>query len=129
MMSPHPDLGPWPALGYTANKLDRAAVNRNDAESLSALAAHASTRFYVVGGELIVLKQHAGKSDPKPDPLFTADEANALGAPRFTVFLGIDGEAARFGFGVDQAAAEAAQSRSDFCVSDLRSIAVQGLVT
>ena len=55
-------------------------------------------------------------------------EAQALGAATETVFLGhLDG-AGRFGFGIPPAAAEALKARDDFLVTDLRSIAVQGLV-
>ncbi len=45
-----------------------------------------------------------------------------------TVFLGLLDGAARFGFGLAPAAAEALKSRDGFHVTDLRSIAVQGLV-
>ena len=45
-----------------------------------------------------------------------------------TIFLGLDGGAPRFGLGIAAAAAEALKARDDLLVTDLRSIAVQGLV-
>ncbi len=45
-----------------------------------------------------------------------------------TVFLGLIDGAPRFGFGIAPQAAEALKSRDGFHVTDLRSIAVQGLV-
>jgi NAD+ diphosphatase len=55
-------------------------------------------------------------------------QARALGPVTETVFLGhIDG-VGRFGFGLPPAAAEALKGRDDLLVTDLRSIAVQGLV-
>ena len=78
----------------------------------------------MIGGDLIVMKKGA----PLNDPLFTMEEARALGAATETVFLGhLDG-AGRFGFGIAPAAAEALKTRDELLVTDLRSIAVQGLV-
>lgn len=44
------------------------------------------------------------------------------------VFLGLDGEAPVFGFGLDATLRETLAQREDLVVTDLRSIAVQGLV-
>ena len=46
-MSPRPDLGPWPRLGYAASRIDRAAERRADAGALRALEADAAPRAYV----------------------------------------------------------------------------------
>ena len=62
-MSPRPDLGPKPQLGYTASLLDRAAHRRGEA---AALAADPRVGAYVVGGELVI----ARKRDSGGDPLF-----------------------------------------------------------
>ncbi len=62
------------------------------------------------------------------DPLFSPDEARALGAARETVFLGLVDEAPRFGVGLDAAAIEALKTRDDLKLIDLRTIAVQGEV-
>ena len=48
--------------------------------------------------------------------------------PTETVFLGLVDGAARFGVGIAPEAAEALQARDDLLVTDLRSIAVHGLV-
>jgi len=123
-MPPRPDLGPKPRLGFSGSRLERAAERRSDAAALAGLAADARARAYVVGGDLIVMK----KSLPLNDPLFTLSEARALGPAAETIFLGhLDG-AGRFGHGLAPAAAEALKARDDLLVTDLRSIAVQGLV-
>jgi NAD+ diphosphatase len=125
-MPPIPDLGPKPRLGYTESRLERAANMRTDATALAALAAlaaNARAGAYVIGGDLIVMK----KAAPLNGPLFTMPEAQALGPATETVFLGLLDGAARFGFGIAPVAAEALKTRDDLLVTDLRSIAVQGL--
>jgi NAD+ diphosphatase len=118
------DFGPFPRLGYTGSRLDRAAEWRQDHDLLSELTTNAHTRAFVVGGEQVVLKNRDGTLDP----LFTFVETQALGAATETVFLGLDGDAARFGIGLIASSIEGLKGSSDFLVSDLRSIAVQGLV-
>jgi len=120
IVSPRPDLGPRPSLGYIANRLDRAATRRGDD---AALKEDPQAGSYLIGGELVVLK--AGELC---DPLFTPREARALGSVREIVFLGLAGTAPRFGFGLDQDAVERLKTRNDLKISDLRSIAVQGMV-
>jgi len=123
-MPPRPDLGPKPRLGYTGSRIERAAELRTDASALKALADGAKAGAYVIGGDLIVMKKGVSLNDP----LFTMREAQALGPASETIFLGnLDG-AGRFGFGIAPAAAEALKVRDEFFVTDLRSIAVQGLV-
>ncbi len=123
-MPPRPDLGRKPHLGYAENRLERAAERRRDDAALQALLSGAQAGVYVIGGDLIVMK----KSAPLNDPLFTIAEARTLSEATETVFLGHLDEAGRFGFGIDPAAAEALKTRDDLFVTDLRSIAVQGLV-
>ncbi|HEY5217325.1 MAG TPA: NAD(+) diphosphatase [Pseudolabrys sp.] len=123
-MPPRPELGPKPRLGYTDSRLERAAELRTDDAALAQLAADARAGAYVIGGDLIVIKQ----GSPLNDPLFTMAEARALGSVTETVFLGHLGGAGRFGFGIAPAAAEALKTRAEFLVTDLRSIAVHGLV-
>ena len=124
VMSPRPNLGPKPHLGYTQSLIDRAAERRLDTAWLGACLQDARTQTYVIGGEMIVLK----KRDSLHDPAFTPDEARALAPSTETVFLGLLDGAARFGTGISQASAEALKARNDLFVIDLRSIAVQGLV-
>jgi NAD+ diphosphatase len=123
-MSPRPDLGPKPRLGYTQSRIERAAERRPDNAAIAALAAQPSAGAYLIGGDLIFMK----KGSALNDPLFTLAEARALGAANETVFLGLLGDAARFGYGLAPAVAEALKTRDGFHVTDLRSIAVQGLV-
>ena len=122
-MSSRPDLGPKPRLGYTESRIVRAAELRPDAARIAALAADPRAGVYVMGGEMIVLK----KATPN-EPLFARADATALGAATETVFLGLVDGAPRFGLGLTVAAAEALKARDDLVVTDLRSIAVQGLV-
>jgi NAD+ diphosphatase len=119
-----PDLGPRPRLGYTASAIDRAADSRGDDAALAKFLKDACAGGYVIGGELVVMKQRGEDIDP----LFSPAEAAALGSARETIFLGLMGEAPRFGFGLDPAAVEPLKARNDLKITDLRTIAVQGLV-
>jgi NAD+ diphosphatase len=119
-----PNLGPLPLLGYTENRLERAAELRANAAAIDGMAAGPRAGAYVIGGDLIVTKKGAAISDP----LFTLAQARAFGPATETVFLGhLDGDG-RFGVGIPQADAEALKARDDLLVTDLRSIAVHGLV-
>ncbi len=121
---PRYDLGPRPRLGYTESMIERVAEKRLDGAWLGARMNDAATRTYLIGGEMIVLKQGNGIHDPT----FTPDEARALVPVTETVFLGLLHGAARFGMGIAPTDADALKARNDLFVIDLRSIAVQGLV-
>jgi NAD+ diphosphatase len=123
-MPPRPDLGPKPRLGYTDSRLERAAERRTDPAGLAALSADPRSRTYLMGGDLIVLKKAASLHEAT----FTLAEARAFGATAETVFLGLVDGIARFGCGLEPRRAEALKARDDLHVTDLRSIAVQGLV-
>jgi NAD+ diphosphatase len=123
-MSPRPDLGPKPHLGYTASLIERAAERRADLAAMSALEADANARTYVVGGEMVVLNKGAEVHDP----LFTLGQARALARTAEIVFLGLNDSAPRFAIALDPADAEALKARGDLYITDLRSIAVRGLV-
>ena len=98
-------------------------MSRGDDVALKRYYGHPQAASYVIGGELVVLK--AGEPC---DPLFTLPEARALGSGREIVLLGLAGTAPRFGLGLDQGAVEQLKTRNDLKISDLRSIAVQGMV-
>jgi NAD+ diphosphatase len=119
------DLGPKPRLGYVDNPLDRVSERRGDPGWIEALAARADARFTPVAGELIPLSRAA---DGRLTALFDRATADTLGAPRDTVCLGLDGVAGRFGLSLDPATGEALKARDDLVVTDLRSVAIQGLV-
>ncbi|HET7849724.1 MAG TPA: NAD(+) diphosphatase [Pseudolabrys sp.] len=123
-MSPRPDLGPKPRLGYTDSRLERVAEARPDDVAIAAYSADAQARTYVVGGEMIVMK----KSERANDPLFSMAEARAFGPPTEMIFLGLMDGAARFGVGIEPKAAEALKEKPELLITDLRSIAVKGLV-
>jgi len=123
-MSPRPDLGPWPRLGYTASLIERGVERRPEAAYLQSLARDERAGAYAVAGEMVVMK--AG--DGVHDPLFRPDEVAALGPQMETVFLGFFDGAPRFGVGLEPASADPLKQDARFFVSDLRSIAVQGLV-
>ena len=123
-MSPRPDLGSWPQLGYTASRIERVAEKRVDADALRALEADAAARWYVVGGELVAMRKTAAGLDP----LFERGEAQTLGAVAQTVFLGLMNGVPRFALTIEPAAMEALKARDGFEVSDLRTIAVRGMV-
>jgi NAD+ diphosphatase len=128
-MSPRPDLGHWPHLGYAASRMERAAEKRTDAAALAALEADTAARWYVVGGELVAIrKTFADKTGSGGDPLFERAEAHALGAVTQSVFLGLMDGAPRFALAIEPAAMEALKTRDGFEVSDLRTIAVRGMV-
>jgi len=119
-----PNLGPKPRLGYTKSRIERAAERRPDAAALAVLSRDSSAATYVIGGDWIVMK----KGSPINEPLFTTAEAQTLSPPAETIFLGLLDGAPRFGYGITAQAAEALKSREDLHVTDLRSVAVQGLV-
>jgi NAD+ diphosphatase len=123
-MSPRSDLGPRPRLGYVDSRIERAAERRDDEAAIAAYAANPQTRAYVIGGDRIVMQRGA----PLSDPLFTLEQARTLEQTTEAVFLGLVDGAARFGIGLAPEAAEALKTRDGFHVTDLRAIAVQGLV-
>jgi NAD+ diphosphatase len=124
-VSPALDLGPKPRLGYTQSLIERAAERRNDQTWLAAAAADARAAAYVIGGEQIVLR----KSGEQFIPTFSLPEARAFGGNTETVFLGLLDGAPRFGIGIEPAVAAALKEHGTHFVIDLRSIAVQGLVS
>ena len=123
-MPPRPDLGPKPLLGYTESILARVAERRTDAAFLAACEADQRAGTFAIGGELVVLKKRRDGADP----LFRPDEARALAPTAESVFLGLAEDAGRFGLALDPDATKALKGNPDFFVTDLRSIAVQGLV-
>jgi NAD+ diphosphatase len=123
-MPPFLDLGPKPRLGYTDSSLDRAAELRLDDAKLTALASNGHAGAYVTGGELVVMKANSSLAEP----LFAVADAHALGDTTETIFLGLDSGAARFGIGVTPGTIETLKTRNDLIVTDLRTIAMKGLV-
>jgi NAD+ diphosphatase len=118
------DLGPKPRLGYSDSRIARAAELRPNATAIAAMSNDPEAGTYVIGGDWIVMK----KGSPLHEPLFTLAEAQLLSAATETIFLGLLDGAPRFGHGLAPQVAEALKLRDSLHVTDLRSVAVQGLV-
>jgi NAD+ diphosphatase len=123
-MSPRFELGVPPRLGYAGSLLDRAVQRRADDAALSAWAQDPGSRTYVFGGDAVVLR----KTPQGLDPLFVPSIAQKLGRPAESAFLGLHNGAARFALALEPGIADALQGHPDVATSDLRSIAVRGLV-
>ena len=124
MSRPLSHIGPKPRLGYVGSLIERAAEIRHDVAALAALRESADARAYVIGGEMVVLR----RADTVHHPLFTLAEAQAIGTAGEMVFLGLCQNAPRFGLALERASVEALKARDEYVVTDLRSIAVSGLV-
>jgi NAD+ diphosphatase len=108
------------AIGFTLDPLDRVSEKRDDERFVASLRDEPSTRFLLFVNNVPLFKRADGH-----DPLFSAREADAFGAPSQTVFLGRDAqERALFAssFDIDP------QSHGDVEAIELRPIAMQGLV-
>src|SRR5262249_19127531 len=128
-MSPRPDLGPKPRLSFAASRIVRAAERRADGDALAALAREPRTRAYVASADLVVLRQGTTAATATPlEPTSTLAEARALGATAETIFLGFLAGEARFAVALAPATVEALKERGEFVLTDLRTIAVRGLV-
>lgn len=116
-------------LGYAINGLDRRAEHRDDAAEMAAHRASPHARTLVLAGDVPVLRKHGDGLDP----LFGFADAEALGIARETAFLGLDETGPVpvpvFATGLDTASADADYGGSDIVRLDLRSLAVQGLLS
>ena len=109
---------------FVTNILDRAAHLRSSDEKLFALEGHRDARAYVVHRDSLVVKQDADA----PRALLNIDEALKFGANPGTIFLGLRDGAPLFGMGISAAAVESLLPRDDVKVSELRGMAMQGVV-
>ena len=116
---------PSRASATPASRIDRAAERRTDTAALDGACSGSARRRLrdrrrngscSQGGAAQRSAVHAGRR-----------HARWRRRSR-SVFLGLIDGAPRFGVGIEPAAAEALKSRDDLLVTDLRSIAVQGLV-
>jgi NAD+ diphosphatase len=104
--------------------IERAIETRHDTAALAALVESPDARAYAIGGEMVVL----ARAGSVHDPLFTVAQTQAFGAAREMVFLGLRQKAPRFAVALERATTEALKARDEYVVTDLRSIAVNGLV-
>src|SRR3954451_17116276 len=118
------DSFPLGQPGFVSHILDRAAHLRSDDAKLLALENHRDARAYVVYRDSLVVKQEAGG----PRALLSIDEALKFGANPGTIFLGLRDGAAVFGMGISAAAVENLLTRNDVAVTELRGMAMQGVV-
>src|ERR1700757_2254052 len=118
------DSFPLGQPAFVTHILDRAAHLRNDDEKLMALEGRRDARAYVVYRDSLVVKQEADG----PRALLTIDEAHQAGANPGTIFLGLRDGAAVFGMGISAAAVEQLLTRDDVAVTELRGMAMQGVV-
>jgi NAD+ diphosphatase len=118
------DSFPLGQPGFVSNILDRAAHLRNNDEKLMALEGHRDARAYVVHRDSLVVKQEPNG----PRALLTIEEAHQCGANPGTIFLGLRDGAAVFGMGISAEAVEKLLTRQDVAVTELRGMAMQGIV-
>jgi len=118
------DKFPLGQPAFVTHILDRAAHLRGDDAKLLALEGRPDSRAYVVYRDSLVLKQEA----EGPRALLSIDEALKFGANPGTIFLGLRDGAAVFGMGISAAAVEKLLTRNDVAVSELRGMAMQGVV-
>jgi NAD+ diphosphatase len=109
---------------FVTNILDRAAHLRGNDEQLLALESHPNSRAYVVHRDSLVVKREGETSRA----LLSIDEAHKFGANPGTIFLGLRDGAAVFGMGISPAAVEKLMTRDDVAVTELRGMAMQGVV-
>jgi NAD+ diphosphatase len=109
---------------FVTNILDRAAHLRGNDEKLLALESHPNSRAYVVHRDSLLVKREGEGSRA----LLSIDEAHKFGANPGTIFLGLRDGAAVFGMGITAAAVEKLMTRDDVAVTELRGMAMHGVV-
>jgi NAD+ diphosphatase len=117
-------LFPLGQPAFISNTLDRAAHLRFNDEKLFALENKSDSRAYVIYRDSLVMK----KDGDNVRALLSIDEAVKFGANPGTIFLGLRDGAAVFGMGISAPAAEKLVGREDVAVSELRGMAMQGVV-
>jgi len=117
------DSFPLGQPAFVTHILDRARICAQRRETVRAGRAPRRPRLCGVsrlaGGE-------AGAEGPRA--LLTIDEALKFGANPGTIFLGLRDGAAVFGMGIAAAAVEKLLTRDDAAVTELRGMAMQGVV-
>jgi NAD+ diphosphatase len=122
-MSPF-DLFPLGRPAFVANDIDRAAHLRLHDDKLLAFEGQPATRAYVVHRDSLVMKRDGDQLRA----LLSIREALDFGANPGTIFLGLRDGAALFGMGISSTAVEQLATRQDVAVSELRGMAMQGVI-
>ena len=128
-------------FGFAVNPLDRVSERREDEAFLADLRARRDARVVLICRDTPILH----KRGDGLDPLFALAEIDGLGATRLTALMGLfPGGAPVFAALLDDAAVElrsdasdgfldrrvmAVPGRDDLALIDMRSIAIQGLLT
>jgi NAD+ diphosphatase len=118
------DSFPLGQPAFVTHVLDRAAHLRGNDEKLFALESHRDARAYVIYRDSLVAKQEPGG----PRVLLRIDEALKFGANPGTIFLGLRDGAPVFGMGIAAAAVEKLLAGQEAAVTELRGMAMQGVV-
>jgi NAD+ diphosphatase len=118
------DSFPLGRPAFVTDILDRAAHLRGDDAKLMALEGRRDARAYVVHRDSLVVKQDSDG----PRALLSIEEALKFGANPGTIFLGLRGGAPIFGMGISAEAVEKLLPREDVKVSELRGMAMQGVM-
>jgi NAD+ diphosphatase len=118
------DSFPLGQPAFVTHVLDRAAHLRSNDEKLFALESHRDARAYVIYRDSLVAKQEPGG----PRVLLRIDEALKFGANPGTIFLGLRDGAPIFGMGIAAAAVEKLLAGQEAVVTELRGMAMQGVV-
>ncbi|WP_029350612.1 NAD(+) diphosphatase [Bosea sp. 117] len=115
-------LGPWPHLGYSGFRLDRVSERRKE---YGAFLADPRARACLIAGDTLVLRRQGSGLDA----LFSVSDARALGGlTEGSCLLGLDGEVPHAVLPLHAAAAGQLTERDDLVLTDLRTLAVEGLV-
>jgi len=118
------DAYPLGKPAFVTHTLDRAAHFRTNDDKLFAMEGQSNARAYVVYRDSLVMKQ----DDGGPRALLSIKEALDYGANPGTIFLGLRDGAPVFGMGIAAQAVEKLLTRDDVAVSELRGMAMQGVV-
>ncbi|MGL4243422.1 MAG: NAD(+) diphosphatase [Beijerinckiaceae bacterium] len=110
-------------LGFATPGVNRAAWHREDAGWQAAAMERPDARFVAICNDIPVLTWDGARLDP----LFDRAALSGLGDATETLFLGLDGEAPRFGVGIAAGAFDTLKARDDLKLIDMRSIAMQAL--
>src|SRR6478736_2365316 len=118
------DSFPLGRPAFVTHILDRAAHLRTNDEKLFALEGQRNAGAYVIYRDSLLVKQEADG----PRVLLGVEEAVKLGANPGTIFLGLRDGAPVFGMGISAGAVEKLITRDDVAVTELRGMAMQGVV-
>ena len=118
------DSFPLGKPAFVTNVLDRAAHLRTNDEKLFGLESRSDARAYVIYRDSLVVTQ----DESGPRALLSINEALKFGANPGTIFLGLRDGTPVFGMGIAPTAAEKLLGRTDVAITELRGMAMQGVV-